>query len=495
MGRHRDPRSPAGAIPSADADADRTSGSRRSELPSRLSAVALTLVLAGWAGLAIAGAVTAGRLPSFVAAAGSPAPSSASAVPSAVASAPGSAAPPGASASPSPGSGPSASGDPRPTPPAPPAAAGDERPSRPRVTTAPVGVRLQAELDRLRSRLAIPGMSATVIFRDGTTWTGNSGLASVDRKVPVADDTAFAVGSVSKTYTAALILALAEDGKVDLEAPAATYLPGRPLDRRITVRMLLDHTSGLDDFFLHTSIDAALQKAPAAAWSAARTLKYVAKPYFPPGKGWHYSNTNYLYLGLIAERVTGSPLGKALHDRFFGPLGLDATWYQAAEKPRAPTAHGYRFVGLKRTAPPIDLSDATAIVPFTSVVTASGGAGSIATTSQDAAAWARLLYSGNVLGPEMTAQMLGDTGRTAPYKPRVPYGLGVQAFSIDGRPTVGHSGRLLGFRAAVRYLPGETTTIAVLTNQSRADPGVVVQGLLSVIFAPEPACFRCQDPS
>ena len=184
----------------------------------------------------------------------------------------------------------------------------------------------------------------------------------------------------------------------------------------------------------------------------------------------------------------------ALHERFFGPLGLDATWYQAAEKPRARTAHGYRFAGTSRTAPAIDLSDGTGIVPFTSVV-AGETAGSIATTSNDAATWARLLYSGRVLGPEMTAEMLRGVGLTAAYKPRIPYGLGVQAFPIDGRPTIGHSGTLLGFRAAMRYLPGEATTISVLTNQSRADPGAIVQGLLSVVFAPEPPCFRCQDAS
>ena len=131
-------------------------------------------------------------------------------------------------------------------------------------------------------------------------------------------------------------------------------------------------------------------------------------------------------------------------------------------------------------------------MPFTSVVTASGGAGSVAATSTDAARWARLLYTGEVLGPDMTALMLDGVAGTASYAPRVPYGLGVQAFPIDGRPSVGHSGRLLGFRASVRHLPGEGTTIAVLTNQSRADPGAIVADLLSVVFAPEPPCFRCQ---
>ncbi len=488
MGRHPDPRPGEDAAASSDEPVEPASRPRRSRLATRLVAVGLTVLLGGWAAVAVAGAATAALASPIAAAVPTPAVTSPSPAASASARAT-------ASSGPSPSASADASGKP-PSAPKPPAPAPDGNGlARPRLTTTPIGTRLQAQLDRIRARLGIPGVSATIVFRDGTSWTGVSGLADVARKVPVADDTAFAVGSISKTYTAALILALAGDGKIGLDKPAASYLPGFGLDKRITVRMLLDHTSGLDDFFIHGAIDIALQKAPAAHWSVARTLKYVAKPYFPPGKGYHYSNTNYLYLGLIAEAVTKMPLGKALHERFFGPLGLDATWYQASEKPRARTAHGYRFAGTSRTAPAIDLSDGTGIVPFTSVVTAASGAGSIATTSKDAATWARLLYSGRVLGPEMTAEMLRGVALTSVYKPRVPYGLGVQSFPIDGRPTIGHSGTLLGFRAAMRYLPGETTTISVLTNQSRADPGAIVQGLLSVVFAPEPRCFRCQDAS
>jgi D-alanyl-D-alanine carboxypeptidase len=358
-----------------------------------------------------------------------------------------------------------------------------------------VRTRLKIELDRLRKRLGIPGVSVTIIFRDGTTWTGVSGRADVAGDVAVTSGTAFAVGSVSKTYTAALILALSAEGRIDLDASVRTYLPHAAISKRITIRQLLNHTSGLDDFVLHPPIDKALQGHPAARWDAVRSLKYVGKPYFPPGRGWHYSNTNYLYLGLVAERVTGQSLAEALRARFFDRLGLDATWYQAAEKSRAPGAHGYRFVGTKSSAKPIDLSDGSDVMPFTSVVTAAGGAGSIAATSPDAARWARLLYTGELLGPEMTAQMLNGVTATASYKPRVPYGLGVQAFPIGGRLSFGHSGRLLGFRAAIRHLPLQATTIAVLTNQSRRDPAVIVGRLLSVVFGPPAPCIRCVEPS
>ena len=125
-----------------------------------------------------------------------------------------------------------------------------------------------------------------------------------------------------------------------------SYLPEAALDTRITVRQLLNHTSGLDDFFLHPPIDKALLAERDAFWSVRRTLRYVAKPYFPPGRGWHYSNTNYVYLGLIAERVTGVPLAIALRERFFGPARPRRDVVPGGrEADRGPLAHGYRFVG------------------------------------------------------------------------------------------------------------------------------------------------------
>lgn len=406
-----------------------------------------------------------------------------------------------ASASSAPGDAPSSGASPPPSasiavPPTPdPTPPSTEPPTRSEERATNVRVQLDDELDKVRRRLGIPGVSVTILFSDGSSWTGTSGSADIAGKVDVAPDTAFALASVSKTYTAALILELVRDGKIGLDSSARSYLPGSALDKRITIRQLLEHTSGLDDYFLHPPIDKALLADPAAAWSVGRTLKYVGKAYFPPGRGWHYSNTNYFYLGLIAERVTGTSLAVELRKRFFGPLGLDQTWYQAVEKPLGPLAHAYRFAAAKLSSPPIDLSGRSTVVPFRSVITAAGGAGSIAASSSDVARWARMLYSGEVLGPEMTATMLASVADTAAYRPRIPYGLGVQEFPIKGRLALGHSGRLLGFRTAVRHIPSEALTIAVLTNQSRADPAVIVNDLLSIVFAPGPPCLRCQRPT
>ena len=303
--------------------------------------------------------------------------------------------------------------------------------------------------------------------------------------MPVTPDTSFSVASVSKTFTAALILALVEDGRLSLDGSAKGYLPSLPIDPAITVRELLDHTSGLRDFFFGAGVDHALLSQPARVWDPKRSFKYVGKPFSKPGAEWHYSNTNYLVLGMLAEAVGGAPIADQLRDRFFTPLRMDDTYYQVPGEPwPGPVAHGYRFLGADPALPAIDLSDGSAIVPFTSVVTAAGGAGSIASSAGDLARWALALYGGDLLDPATRDAMVADVARTAPLKPGIPYGLGVQAITVDGHPTLGHSGRFLGARAVVRWLPRERIAIAVLTNQSRSDPNVVLASLLKLAFQP-----------
>jgi D-alanyl-D-alanine carboxypeptidase len=355
---------------------------------------------------------------------------------------------------------------------------------------------LQLELDRVRRQLGIPGVSVTIVFPDGTRWTGVSGLADVATKQLVTPDTAFALASMSKTFTSALILQLVDEGRLRLTDPAIAVLPPLQLkiDRRITVAMLLNHTSGLADYFLNPKIDGPLQKHPSIAWTVDQTLSYVGKPLSPPGRAWHYSNTNYFLLGLIAERVTGTPYAELVRTRLLAPAGLGATWVQTGEAARAALAHGYRLPGTKLTVTPIDLDDGSGIAPFRSVVSAAGGAGSLAATSGDLATWGRALYGGRVLGPTGTGLLLSGFSKTTNYQPGVSYGYGVQALSIDGHPSLGHSGRLLGFRGAVRHFPVDGLTIAVLTNQSRADPAVIVRRLLPIALPTAAPCPRCLIP-
>ena len=347
---------------------------------------------------------------------------------------------------------------------------------------------LKKRLDGIRAKYAIPGISVTILFPDGSSWDGSSGYADLERRTPVTPDTAFAIASVTKTFTAALIMALREEGRLGLDVPVSRYLPELRLDRKITVRMLLDHTSGLRDFFFHPRIDPVLVGHPSRAWDEATALRYVGKPYFKPGRGWHYSNTNYLILGLLAAKLGEAPLDELFRTRFSEPLGLSDTYYQPTEAPLGPAARGYRFATTSVKARAVDLSDGSARVPFTSVVTAAAAAGGMAASASDLARWARALYAGSALDPTSVQAMLEDVARTKRFKPSIPYGLGVQAIEVAGRPSLGHSGRLLGFRSVMRWLPEEGIAIAVLTNQSRTDPGIIARALLRIALKPAPQC-------
>lgn len=349
--------------------------------------------------------------------------------------------------------------------------------------------RLQAALDKGRAALAAPAVSASVLFPDGRLWTGVAGVADLATKRPLLRDTPFAIASVSKTFLAAEILALVGEHRLGLETTAAPLLPGvlvggKAIDPRISVRELLDHTSGLGDFLVDRKLDLAVQAHPTAVWTPTMALAYAGRSVGAPGAGYHYANTNYVLLGLIAERLTGRSLAEEYRTRFLDPLGLTTITYQGVEPPSAqlPTAYRYRSVALAAT--PTDVTDGTDIRPFTAITTAAGAAGSIASSSGDLARWARALYGGYVIPMDLVNAMVDDAAATANLRPGYPYGLGVQVFQIDGRTALGHSGRLVGARSAMRWFPELGIAIAVVTNESRFDPAPILRDLLAVV-APE----------
>ncbi len=151
-----------------------------------------------------------------------------------------------------------------------------------------LATRLQRSLDRYAKRYRLPGASVTITWPDGRQWTGSTGFADVAARRAVTPDTAFSIASMSKTFTAALVLKLVEEGAVQLDTPVVNLLPdvrigkpGRRIPKAVTVRMLLDHTSGLPDFFFGKGVDKALLADRGATWTAARALAYAGPQLFP----------------------------------------------------------------------------------------------------------------------------------------------------------------------------------------------------------------------
>jgi len=391
----------------------------------------------------------------------------------------------------------SAAGAPAPVtteaPPAPEPSAAALRPSSRLIPSsldrAGIRDRLQAAVDRGRAELAAPGVVASVLFADGRQWTGTSGVADLSTNRPLGPDTPFAVASISKTFLAAEILALVREARLGLDDAVAGFLPdvsvgGLAIDRRITIRQLLDHTSGLRDYLISRQLDVAVRAEPSTAWTAEMALAYAGKAVAEPGVGYHYANTNYVLLGLIAERLAGRSLAAEYRARFFEPLALKSASYQGVEPPAELLPTAYRYASSALDATPIDVTDGTDIRPYTAITTAAGAAGSVAASARDLARWARALYAGFVLPEADIETMVGDAAHTETLEPGYPYGLGVQVFMIDGHLSYGHSGRLVGARSVVRWFAGERIAIAVVTNQSRFDPTSIVRDLLAIV-APE----------
>jgi D-alanyl-D-alanine carboxypeptidase len=461
----------------------------RRRLPFAGAAFALILMVAGGAG---AVAIMPGAVTWLLSGAGlvASAPPSSGAVPGVTPAVPGSApprdspgaSPPGGSAGAIGSGGPSpASAEPAPTPPASPIAA-IPPPAAPPVDPATAAT-LQRALEAARKSMVLPGAAATVILADGRTWTGVAGDAVAATHTKVTPETPFAIASVTKTFTAALILRLADQGRLTIDDPLARWLPDYPNAARITLKMLLQHTSGLADFFSDPKFDAALNRAKRHAWAPDEVLRFVGKPIFAPGRGWVYSNTNFVLLGIVAERAGVAPWAEQLRREFFVPLGLASTYVQGVGTPAVPPAHANRmFIGSGGKILPRDLSDGSTFVPFTAVATAAFSAGSIASTSGDLARWARALYGGDLLAPALLAQMLTFDPDIQRYA-ALAYGLGVSRVKIDGRfVAYGHTGALTGTRAAIRWLPKERVSVAVVFNRDLFRGDDLIRHLVAALY-------------
>ncbi|MGH2401919.1 MAG: serine hydrolase domain-containing protein, partial [Candidatus Limnocylindria bacterium] len=184
--------------------------------------------------------------------------------------------------------------------------------------------RFEAAIAAAREAASAYGITFAAV-RDGEIlWAGAAGRQR-DQATALAADDPLVIGSVTKTFVAATILQLVEEGRIGLDDPVRRYLPGMSsISRKITIHQLLDHTSGLADVFNDTTRKG-LEEHPEHSWTTAEVFKTLHAPWYQPGEGWAYANTNYFLLGLVIERVTGATLSEELKHRFLGPLGLEHT--------------------------------------------------------------------------------------------------------------------------------------------------------------------------
>jgi D-alanyl-D-alanine carboxypeptidase len=340
---------------------------------------------------------------------------------------------------------------------------------------------LQRETDFVRTELHIPGVTAAVVLPDGATWAGSSGYA-IEREKQATPETLFAIGSVTKTFTAALVLRLVEEGVLRLDDPVGRWLPAYRGQPRLTIRTLLNHTSGIQELFQNPRFYPAVMRHPRARWDSGRTLGFVGAPNFAPGKGWSYSNTNYILLGAVIERATRQKAGDELRRLVLAPLGLDDVDLQDVAPPEGDLSHGYEDQDIGDRGTVGDVSDGTRYVPYTSMATVAYTAGGIVASAVSVARFAHDLFGGELLRPASLAEMKR-------FDARGDYGLGVMRVDTRGPTSFvgnhvvwGHNGATIGYRSIMWYAPSERIAVAVLMN-SAASTEVLAERLLSVAVA------------
>ncbi len=321
--------------------------------------------------------------------------------------------------------------------------------------------RLQAALDSSMRANNIIGASAAVIVPNQGTWLGTSGYSVPATSDTIRSDMLFAIGSITKTYTAAMILKLAEDGVLSLDDSLHRWLPSfQHVDSTITIRQLLQHTSGIYNYTQHPGFGNANFADLTRVWSPEEILTNLLNPpNFPPGTSLRYSNTNFILAGMIIKEATGAGVSTALHSRFLDPQNLNHTFLEVEDSLSGELVH--YWLDLNNDG---NLDDSYSL-PRTSIYSLAWSAGAMFATAEDVARWAGLLYSGQFFSQTYLDEMLSFYPIPDPVV--TGYGLGTLRISYRGKTFWGHDGGIFGFTSLLAYLPEDAASFVVLLNQNK----------------------------
>ena len=316
-----------------------------------------------------------------------------------------------------------------------------------------------------------PGCAVGVARGGDVLHARGYGLANLDHGVAITPDTVFDVGSVTKQFTAASIVLLSLDGALGLDDDVREHLPELPdHGATITIGHLLHHTSGVRDYLNLMALAGREFYAPISHLDIVELMARQRALNHPPGERYSYSNTGYMLLATIVERVSGRSFGTFARERIFEPLGMTASFlYEDAEQVVPHRATGYAPGGGGRFRMVHNFSFATA------------GDGQLYTTVGDLLRWSRAFATDGVAGPDFTAAMLAP-GTLADGE-MLGYGGGLFLGEYRGLTTNGHGGSTWGFRARLVRLPDHELAVAVLCNREDANPGRLANGVVDLYLA------------
>jgi D-alanyl-D-alanine carboxypeptidase len=332
-----------------------------------------------------------------------------------------------------------------------------------------LGRRFQAALDSVQAEEDVPGAVAALVLPDGQSFVAASGLADVEAGTPMPVDARMLAGSVGKTFTAATVLSLVAEGKLGLDDRIGLYLGDRewfdrlPNASGITIRMLLNHSSGITDYATDPAFEAAVREQaqqpdrdPDFHLTPEELVAFALDkaPLYPPGQGYAYSSTGYILLGLIIEKVAGTTYYELLRARFLDPLDLVQTG-PANRRDLPGLVPGYlpedNPLGL-----PVKTVENGEMIFSPATEWTDGG---LISNAADLARWAWLLYRGNAMKADYLEEMVGSASAANPN-----YGLGVSISDTSLGLTYGHTGEFPGYHSKIAYYPDYQIAIAVQVN-------------------------------
>ncbi len=310
----------------------------------------------------------------------------------------------------------------------------------------------------------IPGVIVGIWIPGEGVWVKSFGYANTATKQPMNPNMPFRIGSLTKTFIATVLLQLQDEGKLNLNDTLDTYIttPAIPNANNITLRELANMTSGLYNYTNDPTFNEDHAQNLQKIWTPTELVDIAIShpPTFAPGKGYEYSNTNYILLGMIIEKVTGNTIVDELQKRIFSPLNLSQTSYATTSDMPANSSHGYSLVD-EKTQKVIDTTNDNP--------SWGGAAGAIVSNINDLKTWAEAMGQGTLVSPE--AQKERFTWVNEPGTDVAKYGIGTMKIGNF----VGHEGHIDGYNSVFFYLPSKNATIVVLQNLNPGAEGMAGQ--------------------
>lgn len=339
------------------------------------------------------------------------------------------------------------------------------------IDTLPVPLRgnIDATVEQALSATGVPSASVVVVKDGRIAYTHAYGLARISPPLPATTSMRYSIGSISKQFTATALLMLQQDGKLSIDDSVGKYLPDLTRANDITIRMLLSHTSGYQDYWPQDYVMPPMLN-PVSATEILN--QWAKKPLdFEPGTKWQYSNTNYVVAGLIIEKVSGMPLMRFLQTRVFAPLEMKSVYNsdEARLTTADPTGYYRHALGPLRPAPKEGKGWMFA-------------AGELAMTAYDLGLWDISLMDRTLMKPALYQQMfdevkLKDGGATN-------YGLGVDVSQQGGHLVLEHGGEVSGFVSDNLVFVDDKAAVAVLTNQDAVSAAATIAKKIGAMLVP-----------